>query len=535
MSTLTPHQLPSPILEVSENTSPVSGENPFSVLSSPPLQSSQEGLNRPASAGSESLHSHSSTSSNEVVVVESTREGEDEEVVVEKIEKEEKETEKEEQEEKVEEETQKQEQQEEAQKEEETEKEEEVKEEKEAKEKKEKEEENEREEEKPEEDKNSQGTEPPKDQQHNTGTQSRTLTVSTTTQTWGKTIPFVATEEKEQEQVQEERIDGSEITPLTILEPKAIHTSEKPIASSTAEVAAHATEKLTSRLPEYLAMANSFISRFNKLTSTSTGTDRLLMTTSYSLTALTSQLDRISHYRALAHAKGSNQKGTIFPLGLLRYLIFARQSDSSHLFAFSARLKALASLISDVRIFMRLWGLFGMYEWLVTTLRNPPNDMTIRKITYLQIVVNIFYQILENLAYLGQHKILPIGKKKQSSYWLWSSRFWMAHVVLEFWRLKRDREVNMSLRGKGKEKIVDKKSVEEEDQQPKWYDVAGVLKSEGKKSVWLKQLWSNMAYAPLTVHWSLEKGALSQYSVGTLGAIAGIIGLHQAWRRAGKS
>ncbi|KAF8425085.1 hypothetical protein EV426DRAFT_532141 [Tirmania nivea] len=243
------------------------------------------------------------------------------------------------------------------------------------------------------------------------------------------------------------------------------------------------------------------------------------MTASYSLTALTAQLDRISHYRALAHSNNAQQI-SVFPLGFLSYLLLARKQEASRLAAISIRLKTLGSLISDVRIFMRLWGLFRIYEWLVETLRNPPKDITMRKIVYLQIAVNILYQILENLAYLGQHKVLPIGKKRQNSYWLWSSRFWMTHVLLEFCRLKKERD--LSLKGKNKA---------EPEGAPKWYEVADVMNSDGKKSVWLRQLWSNMAYAPLTVHWSLESGALTQLTVGTLGAIAGVIGLHQAWRR----
>ena len=221
--------------------------------------------------------------------------------------------------------------------------------------------------------------------------------------------------------------------------------------------------------------------------STSSGTDRALMTTSYSLMALTAQLDRLSDYRALAHSK----KAATVPLRSFDYLIFARQQENSRLFALSTHLKHLTSLISDVRIFMRLWGLFGIYEWLVSTLREPPKDRTLRRIAYAQISANILYQIYENLAYLGQHKVLPIRKDKQNSYWLWSSRFWMAHVVLEFWKLKREWELGL------KGKVKDQKADIEKD--PKWYNVVNVLKSEGKSSVWLKQLWSNMAYAPLTV------------------------------------
>lgn len=212
------------------------------------------------------------------------------------------------------------------------------------------------------------------------------------------------------------------------------------------------------------------------------------MTLSYSLTALTSQLDRISQYRAQVHSANS-QGVQVIPFGLFGYFVFGRRRETSRLFAISAQMKALASLISDVRIFMRLWGLASIYEWLVATVRAPPKDETLRKIAYLQISANIFYQILENLAYLGQHKVLSVRKRRQANYWLWSSRFWMAHVVLEFWRLKREND--LSVKGKERAEVV------EED--PKWYNFAHVMNSDGKKSAWYRQLWSNMAYAPLTV------------------------------------
>ncbi|RPB29845.1 hypothetical protein L211DRAFT_864397 [Terfezia boudieri ATCC MYA-4762] len=321
--------------------------------------------------------------------------------------------------------------------------------------------------------------------------------------------------EPSEEETLEEN-DG--LTPI-VPTPEIPEIPEKPTATKVAEAAGHATDTITSWLPGCLAKTSAFVTRLNKLMSTATGTDRALMTTSYSLTALTAQLDRISHYRELAHSNKAHQVSVV-PLGYVSYLLLARKQESSRLATISIHLKALASLTSDVRIFMRLWGLFGIYEWLIDTLRNPPKDMTIRKIAYLQIAVNFLYQILENLAYLGQHKVLPIGKKRQNSYWLWSSRFWMAHVVLEFCRLKRERDLDL----KGKDKA-------ESGDAPRWYEVAGVMKSDGKKSVWLRQLWSNMAYAPLTVHWSLESGLLTQLTVGTLGTIAGVIGLHQAWRR----
>ena len=300
--------------------------------------------------------------------------------------------------------------------------------------------------------------------------------------------------------------EGDLAFPASLPEPEALKPREPTTVPPKAVKVAAVTKTFTSRLPGW-TRTNAFVARLNRymplfgslqgtflltvptysLMSTSSGTDRALMTTSYSLMALTAQLDRLSDYRALAYS----QKAATDPLRFFDYLILARQQENSRLFALSTHLKHLTSLISDVRIFMRLWGLFGIYEWLVSTLREPPKDRTLRRIAYAQISANMLYQIFENLAYLGQHKVLPIRKDKQNSYWLWSSRFWMVHVVLEFWRLKREWELGL------KGKVKDQKADIEKD--PKWYNVMNVLKSEGRSSVWLKQLWSNMAYAPLTV------------------------------------
>lgn len=212
------------------------------------------------------------------------------------------------------------------------------------------------------------------------------------------------------------------------------------------------------------------------------------MTISYGLTALTSHMDYLSHYRALAHARDA-QKVVAVPVGLSSYLVFARPSGRSRLVGLSARLKALVALIGDYRIFVRLWGMLGMWQWLRATLKAPPNDATVRIITYAQVTVNIIYQILENVAYLGGKKVLPVSSDRQNKYWLWSSRCWMAHVFLEFWRLKRVRDLA----------IRQQDGSADTDVSSKWFDITSIVKGQDAQSAWLRSLWVNAAYAPLTV------------------------------------
>ncbi len=64
----------------------------------------------------------------------------------------------------------------------------------------------------------------------------------------------------------------------------------------------------------------------------------------------------------------------------------------------------------------------------------------------------------------------------------------------------------------------------------------GGVKEEGEeewKALWRKQLIVDLAYAPLTVHWSLEEGLVSEFWVGLLGSIAGVTASRALWRNTG--
>jgi hypothetical protein len=46
----------------------------------------------------------------------------------------------------------------------------------------------------------------------------------------------------------------------------------------------------------------------------------------------------------------------------------------------------------------------------------------------------------------------------------------------------------------------------------------------------MKDLVSNMAYAPLTLHWSKETGLIGDFWVGMLGTAAGAVGFSELWK-----
>ncbi len=47
---------------------------------------------------------------------------------------------------------------------------------------------------------------------------------------------------------------------------------------------------------------------------------------------------------------------------------------------------------------------------------------------------------------------------------------------------------------------------------------------------WYKELVVNVAYAPMTVHYSLENGMLGEGAIGALGAVVGTLSIGQAWK-----
>ncbi|KAF3201409.1 hypothetical protein TWF106_002828 [Orbilia oligospora] len=149
------------------------------------------------------------------------------------------------------------------------------------------------------------------------------------------------------------------------------------------------------------------LAHINRILSTTSGTDKLLMLAGYTLMALTAALERVNG--PLPAGVDLLKATTTFPLPAFPAIR-----------SLEVRLRALSGIISDFRIFSRLWGLFGIAEWAVQVYEAPPKDQQLRQIAYAQVCVNIIYQSLENVAYLSQHKILRYSNATQNKLWAWS-------------------------------------------------------------------------------------------------------------------
>jgi hypothetical protein len=279
-------------------------------------------------------------------------------------------------------------------------------------------------------------------------------------------------------------------------------------------------QTLQSWAPLYLKKTDLTISHLSKILSTPSGTDTVLLTICYTSLLTSSVLSSISLARIHRLALETIEKAISLPPNTT-VIIDTHNSriPTSRLLVTAQRLKALSSLISDFRIFVRLWGLLGIWNWGKAVMNTPPKDLFIRRIAQLQVLVNVFYQYLENYAYLSSKGVLGWSPEKQNKAWIWSSRFWMAHVGLDFLRLAREYAVR-------EERGTD-------DERRKDGGHGAVRTDRGEREWWTKwrrEMLVNGAWAPLTLHWSLEKGILGDFGVGVFGSVAGVVRFRELWK-----
>ena len=184
--------------------------------------------------------------------------------------------------------------------------------------------------------------------------------------------------------------------------------------------------------------------------------------------------------------------------------------------------------------------------------------------------------MLENGAWLAEKGVLDKGKLKGGvgKWWLWSCRFWMVGTVLEGARLfaegqMKEKEKSTSVAGgKEDEKKNGKEEIDEEEAKaitpsisldptlstpnptmdttptndplpphptPQTSEPARDLKllaskAQASSAKYWRSVATTSAYAPMTLHYSLENGFLSEQVIGVLGLGASVVGLGEVWR-----
>ena len=164
-----------------------------------------------------------------------------------------------------------------------------------------------------------------------------------------------------------------------------------------------------------------------------------------------------------------------------------------------------------------------------------------RSITWAQIASLAVFQALENGAFLAGKGVLAWKGERVGKAYKWGARAWMAYVMLEFVRLANEysdlnREASITPTTDKGEKDVAGKEVEVIKDDEK--NLAG-LQAEEQRVVkrnrwdsWKNKIGVNAAYAPMTVHYSIDAGAwsLSEGGIGALGCVVAWLTMGRAWR-----
>ncbi|KAJ1335384.1 peroxin-11C [Microdochium nivale] len=330
-----------------------------------------------------------------------------------------------------------------------------------------------------------------------------------------------------------------------------------PVPSAAASVAAPAPKAKPLPLKALLQAAPSnvdaFLAHLQRCLQTPSGVDTCLLLACYS-TRLTGTL--LEYLTGPAIQRGAEQLIALASsLPPSATLVFSAKSFPSPSVAaileISKRLKAFAAMISEGRMFLRLWGLIGLYFWarglvfkLIASRKAasassgavddkssssppPPKESFVdTTIAWTQLLSCIIFQTLENRAFLAGKGVIPLTGPAQVSTFRWATRFWGTFIGIEIGRLlyenhKRRRAgtpaSRASVDGSGEADKSSLAALEQEDRE--WTDS------------WRKSLARNCAWFPLTVHWSLEQGLISELAVGALPLIPGVIQIRELWRR----
>ncbi|KAK7747150.1 hypothetical protein SLS62_009205 [Diatrype stigma] len=330
--------------------------------------------------------------------------------------------------------------------------------------------------------------------------------------------------------------------------------SGEPVPTSNAEPlpVPQPSSKPSSGLAALLKTAPSdidaFLAHLHRCLQTPSGIDTVLLFVCYTsrlsasvLQALTGPAIRRSARQLLAIADALPPSATLIFATTNRAFPFS--PSVALVLRLAKRLKALSVLLSEVRTFMRLWGLLNMYFWArglvlkwrqskqsssssssgekslsAAASKTPETDRVETTIAWAQLAACVAFQSLENAAFLSSKGVLdwwaPATQGKMAR---WSARFWGAFVGAELGRLLY--EARKRGRRSARERIGARTVAEAEAEERAW------------SGAWRRSLVRNLAWAPLTVHWSLERGYVSEMGIGALACVPAFIQIRDLWRR----
>ncbi|KAF4120341.1 hypothetical protein GMORB2_3142 [Geosmithia morbida] len=207
----------------------------------------------------------------------------------------------------------------------------------------------------------------------------------------------------------------------------------------------------------------------------------------------------------------------------------------------SARLKAAADLISEVRTFNRMWNLLEIYfatKSFVQSLRAAPSSPSsdeknntssssssssrVQKVfdtalAFAMLASFASFQITESTALLGSRKVLPISPATQDRLAMWSVRSWFASTGLDIVRLVVERRRKLRAAEEAAAQDDEATAAKRRDELETWSEQ------------WQVEFWRTLAWFPITVHYSMGGGLLTELSIAALSFYPGISQLSEVW------
>jgi hypothetical protein len=177
----------------------------------------------------------------------------------------------------------------------------------------------------------------------------------------------------------------------------------------------------------------------------------------------------------------------------------------------SPKLEKLASTISSARSLWGLWGtvafthssdytqthipkgILPIIQWMIALERAPPPTRRLLTIERTQGWSMLAFFPLQHLFFLRTNDLVPVAPVlfDDRAVGRWSSRFWMAYVVLQLAHLREDRALLVK-----RHRALDKLSAREKLQPQERAELVR------RWDAWYNELAVNLSFLPMTIHWS---------------------------------
>ncbi|PLW08665.1 hypothetical protein PCANC_10281 [Puccinia coronata f. sp. avenae] len=220
---------------------------------------------------------------------------------------------------------------------------------------------------------------------------------------------------------------------------------------------------------------------------------------------------------------------------LLRQLV-SRSKNGTANKTLAARLAALSKLLSDARTTYRLWDLISIIQWLRSLNTLPPSGSRPVQIERLQVITMLIYYPLEHLYFLASKGVLPLSPRLINKAAIYSCRAWAAYTFLHFYHLWEELKLLEHERSQlhafhaGSEKPSSGSSGS--PRKPASSAMTRSLQElDERRAALFNGLIVNLAYTPLTLHWSLSKGLYKSDTItGICGLVAAVGQLRAGWK-----